>query len=148
MDIRTAAMLAALGLSLAGCASGPTYADLHSGEPPITVNDGRFYMYRPGSFAGAAIQPSVKIDGVTVGHAIPGGYFYVDEPAGTYVVSATTEKEESVNVSITPGQTRYIRFDISMGVFVGHVSPSIIDPEQGAVEIKACHYAPLKPDGK
>ena len=96
-------------------------------------------MYRT-AIEGAAIQPAIKVNGVKVGDAEPDGYFYVDEAPGTYTISTSTEKEESVEATLAAGQVRFIRFDISMGVFVGHVSPSIIDPEQGAKEIKSLHY--------
>jgi hypothetical protein len=109
-------------------------------EPPPVSTVGRFYLYRSDSMAGAAVQPSIKINEVKVGDAVPGGYFYVDEAPGTYKISATTETEESISATIAAGQTRYIRFDISMGVFVGHVAPSIIDPDQGSVEIRTMHY--------
>lgn len=113
---------------------------MHAVEPALNANAGRFYFYREPSYEGWAIQPAIKINGGKVGDSVPGGYFYVDEAPGTYKISTSTEKEESVNVSIAPGQFRYIRFDTSMGVLIGHVSPSIIDPEQATDEIKKCHF--------
>jgi hypothetical protein len=134
------ALFAALPL-LAGCASGPGFDSMHAAEPALTANEGRFYFYRPGGLEGCAVQPAIKIDEVKVGDAVPGGYFYVDEPAGTYKISATTETEESVQSSLTPGQSRYIRFDPSFGVLIGHMNPTIVDPEQGSIEIRKCHFS-------
>jgi len=127
---------------VAACATGPTFSSLHESEPVVAADQGRIYFYRTGSFlaGGLAVQPAIKVDGIKVGDAVPGGYFYIDKAAGTYKISTTTETEESVDMTMAPGQTRYIRFDISMGILIGHVSPSIIDPEQGAKEIKGCHY--------
>ena len=134
------AIFCALLPVVTGCATGPGYDSMHAAEPAVAASQGRFYFYRDPSFEGWAIQPAIKIDGAKVGDSVPGGYFYVDEPPGTYKITATTEKEEAVNVTIAAGQSRYIRFDISMGLLIGHVSPSIIDPEQAAVEIKKCHF--------
>jgi hypothetical protein len=135
-------MLCAFLPLLAACASGPTFADLHASEPTVSADSGRIYLYRTAPFlgGGAAVQPAIKVDGIKVGDAVPGGYFYIDKPAGTYKISTATETEESVNMTVAAGDTRYVRFDISMGLLIGHISPSIIDPQQGAQEIKECHY--------
>jgi hypothetical protein len=137
--VRAALVIAALPL-VAACASGPTYADLHANEPVLASEDGRIYFYREGSMFGSAIQPSVDLNGTKVGDAVPGGYFYVDRPAGDYEVSTTTEKKETVDVKLDAGQIRYVRLDIGMGVFVGHVIPSLIDPSEGAKEISDCSF--------
>jgi hypothetical protein len=137
--VRAAFICAALPL-VAACAGGPTFTEMHASEPALAADSGRIYFYRESTMMGAALQPSVKIDGTAVGDAVPGGYFYVDRPAGTYKVSTTTEKEEDIDVKLAAGQIRYVRFDIGMGVFVGHIIPSIIDPDQGANDIKDCHY--------
>lgn len=137
--VRAALICAALPL-VAACASGPTFNDMHASEPTLAADSGRIYFYRESSMLGAALQPAVKIDGTTIGDSVPGGYFYADRPAGTYKISTTTEKVEEINVPLAAGQTRYVRLHVGVGVFVGHVIPSLIDPDQGANEIKDCHY--------
>ena len=137
--VRAALVIAALPL-VAACASGPTYSALHANEPALASDSGRIYFYREGSMFGSAIQPSVDLNGSKVGEAVPGGYFYVDRPAGDYEVSTTTEKKEAVDLKLDAGQIRFVRFDVGMGVFVGHVIPSIIDPDEGAKEISDCSY--------
>jgi hypothetical protein len=106
----------------------------------MAANSARIYFYRTDSMAGAAVQPSIKVNGVVVGSAVPGGYFYVDEPAGSYEISTTTEVKEAITASLKSGETRYVRFDIQMGLFVGHVAPTLVWPEQGESEIAKCHY--------
>ncbi|MEI9994449.1 MAG: DUF2846 domain-containing protein [Rhizomicrobium sp.] len=144
--LRAAFIVAAVPL-FAACASGPTYDALHASEPAVSAESARIYFYRLSTMVGSAIQPSVKIDGVAVGSAKPGGYFYVDRPAGTYEVSTTTETKESISVAIKSGEVRYVRLDIQMGLLVGHVAPSLIWPDQAIAEIKGCHYIgdPQKP---
>jgi Protein of unknown function (DUF2846) len=138
-------ILTAMPVSASFGASTTTYATLHASEPPIADGQGRFYFYREGGFVGAALQPSVYINGETTGaRAKPGDYFYVDRPAGSYEISTTTEKKEAVTMTLAAGQSLYVRFDVSMGFFVGHVSPSIIDPQQALKEIGDCDFHPPK----
>jgi hypothetical protein len=140
-----AAAFCAAGLLLVGCASGPTFAQLHASEPAVANDSARIYFYREASMVGSALQPGIYVNAEKVGSAVPGGYFYVDRPAGDYDITTTTEKTETVHTTLKPGDTRYVRFDIGLGVFVGHVIPSLVLPEQGATEIIKCHYLVDKP---
>ena len=56
-----------------------------------------------------------------------------------------TEKKEAITATIAAGQSMYIRFDVSMGFMMGHVNPSIIDPQQAVTEIKDCDFHAPKP---
>jgi hypothetical protein len=134
-------VLLAIPVSAASASDATTFAVLHASEPLIPAGQGRFYFYREGGLMGVALQPSVMIDGVSAGaRAKPGDYFYVDRPAGTYEISTETEKKEAVSATIAAGQSMYVRFDVSMGLFVGHISPSIIDPQQALNEIRDCDF--------
>lgn len=134
-------ILAALPVHAAIAADTQTYAALHDGEPALAAGASRFYFYREDGFAGAALQPTIMINGEsTGGRAKPGDYFYLDVPPGSYAISTETEKKEAVTATIAAGQSMYIRFNVSMGFLVGHVSPSIIDPQQAVTEIKDCDY--------
>jgi hypothetical protein len=125
---------------LAACASGPSYTEVQKTTAPVAANMGRIYIYRSGSPFGAAIQPSVKVDGNTVGSAVPGGYFYVDLPAGSHKISADTEVERDLSVTLEAGQTRYVSLHPSMGAFVGHISPELADAKTALEDIKDCSY--------
>jgi hypothetical protein len=131
--------LAAVPLS-AAYASGPKYAVHHLAEPAVSPDMGRIYFYRVSGLLGFGLQPSIEIDGVKVGKSVTSRYIYVDRPPGTYTISTTTEKEETVSVPLIAGQTVYVRFDVSMGLFLGHVSPVIVDSATAADEIKDCHF--------
>jgi hypothetical protein len=86
------------------------------------------------------------IDGVSAGgRSKPGDYFYVDRPAGTYKISTETEKEESTSVTVVAGQSVYVKFEVSMGLFAGHVSPSVVDTQTAEAEIKDCDWHEPKP---
>ena len=144
-NIVRAVILAAAAPLLAACASGPTFAELHAGEPVVATDSARIYFYRESSMVGSALQPSVYLNGVAVGSAVPGGYFYVDRPAGDYDITTTTEKVETIKTSLKPGDIRYVRLDIGMGVIVGHILPTLVMPEQGMAEIAKCHFVTDKP---
>jgi hypothetical protein len=75
-----------------------------------------------------------------VGEAVSWGFFYVDRPAGSYVCITSTEVERKVSFILEPGQTRYIRFSVSLGFFVGHVYGKMVDDTVGLEEIKDCKY--------
>ncbi|HKD21373.1 MAG TPA: DUF2846 domain-containing protein [Rhizomicrobium sp.] len=141
-SLRLSAVLCALLPLLAACASasGPTFDQMRATEAPVAQNMGRIYLYRGGKVWGAGLQPAVKINGVKVGEAVPGGYFYVDEAPGTYTVSITTEKEESVSVPVVAGQPVYVHIYVLPGVFVGHVVPEIMDPMKAATDIRTLSY--------
>lgn len=144
MNLKTfalaALMLSALPVS-AAYAADTTYATLHASEPAIAAGQGRIYFYREDGLLGVAIQPTIMIDGVSAGgRAKPGDYFYIDRPAGTYVVSTETEKKETRNVTVVAGEPVYVKFEVSMGLFVGHVLPSVVDSATAAGEIKDCDW--------
>ena len=122
-------------------AAGTTYAVLHSSEPALAPDMGRIYLYRESSLMGVVVQPSIMIDGQdTGGDSHSGDYFYIDRPAGTYIISTSTEKKEQASVTVAAGQSVYVKFKVSMGLFVGHVLPSVVDPQVAAGEIKDCDY--------
>lgn len=128
---------------LTGCATGPKYLEVKDTIPSLNYEYGRMYFYRT-SVLGAAIQPQILVNGASVGKAVPGGFFYVDRPPGEYEVITTTEVERELSFILEEGQTRYIRLDISMGFFVGHIYPNLIEPEVAKEEITKCSYVENK----
>jgi hypothetical protein len=133
------ALIVVFALAVSGCASGPKYADMQPNIQAPSGENGRIYVYRTSVF-GAAIQPSVKINGEVVGDAVPDGFFYVDRPPGNYKITTTTEVERDLSLALEPGQTRYVRLAISMGFFAGHVSPELVDSTEGQKDISTLHY--------
>jgi len=133
-------LLALLGLVLlAGCAtSGQTYSQLQTNLSPPAEGQGRIFIYRT-IVLGAAVQPSVKVNDTVVGSAVPRGFFYIDRPAGDYTISTATEVTRTLSLTLTPGQVRYVRLNIGMGFFVGHVWPELVDDSEGQKDIADCH---------
>lgn len=126
-------------LMLVGCASGPTYNEVAGTIEPTPQGEGRIYIYRTTAF-GAAIRPAIRLDGEIVGKAIPKGFFYIDRPAGTYQISASTEAKRSLSLNLEAGDQKYVRLEIKMGVFAGHVKPVLVDSAIGQEELKKTKY--------
>ena len=131
--------LVALSIVLVGCASGPKYSEVRSTFVQPPQSEGRIFFYRTSSL-GAAIQPAVKLNGERVGKAQAKGFFYVDRPAGTYAVETSTEVKRSLNIDLAEGEIKYIRLNMSMGLFAGHVTPELVANAVGEEEIAKCKY--------
>lgn len=126
-------------LFMTGCASGPSYSDYAGNIQPVSADNGRIYLYRT-AVVGAAVQPGVKVNGEVVGKAKPKGFFYVDRPAGTYEISASTEAKRSLSITLDAGEEKYVRLEMKMGFFAGHVKPVLVDAEEGRKELEKTKY--------
>ena len=134
--------IAAVAL-LSGCATGPKFAEARNTLPTLAPEKGRLYIYRT-AVMGAAVQPDVRVNGEVVGSAKPKGFFVVDRPAGEYKVSSSTEVTRTLSLTLEPGQTRYVRLNIAMGFFVGHVFPELVEPTVGEKELMKCSFTGAK----
>ncbi len=126
-------------LCAAGCASGPTYEEYSSAiDPPLPL-DGRIYIYRTDAL-GAAVQPTVMVNGEKVGKANPKSFFYVDRLAGKYEVSASTKAARSLTLTLAEGEVKYVRLDVKMGLVGGHIELVLVDKAVGEQELKLMNY--------
>jgi hypothetical protein len=125
---------------LGACAtSGPKFHELAPSISNVAPDIGRIFLYRK-SILGAAVQPEVKLNGEVIGKAVPNGFFYVDKKPGSYEIMTSTEVNRKLSLTLDDGQTRYVRLNISIGFFVGHVYPELVDSEAGKREIQDCRY--------
>lgn len=125
---------------VSACATGPKFSEVASSMPALKAGDGRIYFFRSSSMIGGAIQPDIRLNGQVVGESKPGGFFYVDRPAGNYVASASTETEKSVSFKLEPGETKYIRSSIGMGLFAGRPVLEPEDPRKANAELASLSY--------
>ena len=125
---------------MGGCASsGPKFSELAPTIQQVNPDTGRIYFYRT-AMLGAAVQPGVELDGEVIGNAVPKGFFYVDKSPGNYEIMTSTEVKRKLSLTLDQGQERYVRLNISMGFFVGHVYPELIESEIGQKEIQDLRY--------
>jgi hypothetical protein len=52
----------------------------------------------------------------------------------------STEVDRKLSLTLDKGEARFVRLNISMGFFAGHVYPELIDPVTGEKEIQDCRY--------
>lgn len=138
------AALAAAATLVAGCASGPKFADVAKSISPIKPGEGRIYFFRSDSMLGAAIQPDIRLNNVVVGSSKPGAFFYVDRPAGTYLAAASTETEKTLSFALAAGETKYVRSSPSFGVLVGRINLELEDPKKAQAEIETLSFTGAK----
>ena len=145
MRARTGFVAAALLLVLSGCATGAKYTEVVSTLPPLAPSQGRIYFYRPSAF-GTAVQPDINLNSQKVGTAKPHGFYFVDRPPGNYEVTAATETEKKLTFTLEPGQERFVRLRIAMGVLVGRIIPELVDKAQAEKELSSLSFIaePLK----
>ena len=129
------AALATAAALMAGCASGVKHKDMQASMAPLKSGEGRVYFFRSSSPFGAAIQPEIRLNNEVVGKSIPGGFFYVDRPAGNYVAAASTETEKTASFALAAGETKYLRSSPSFGVLVGRVVIELESPDKAAAEV-------------
>lgn len=125
---------------MAGCATGVKYKEMASAIPALKPDEGRIFFYRSASMLGAALQPSIRLNGDVVGESKPGGFFFVDRPAGQYKAATTTEVEKTVSFSLAPGEVKYLRSSVSFGFAVGRVLLELEDPAKAKPELEALSF--------
>lgn len=132
--------------ALSGCATGPKHQEVKAAIPAIPKEMGRIYFYRTANMIGAAIQPSVMLNGEKVGDAVPGGFFFVDRPAGNHVVTVATEVDKKASFTLEPGQERFVKLTIGLGLIAGRIIPELVDKAQADQDIATLSYTgkPLK----
>jgi hypothetical protein len=134
------AFVAAAAAFVSGCATGPKHDEIASSIPSLKAGQGRIYFFRSNSMVGGAVRPDIRLDGQVVGQSKPGGFFYVDRPAGSHVASASTETEKTVSFTLQAGETKYIRSSVSIGLLVGRVVLEPETPEKAKAELGALSY--------
>lgn len=141
MNYRNFLLALVVPVLLSACAaSGPKHAEVQASLPTLTPTQGRIYFYRPSGFGGAAVRPSIYLNGDAVGDSSPGGFFFVDKSPAAMDVATSTEVKNKLTFSLEAGQTRYVRTTVHMGLFVGRVEPELVDNETGAKEISETNY--------
>ncbi|MGW8394564.1 DUF2846 domain-containing protein [Pseudoduganella sp. HUAS MS19] len=140
MKFASLAAIAAAAV-LTGCAAtGPKFAQQESVMPKLAAEQGRVYFYRVDSMLGAAVRPSVKVDGVAVGDSVPGGYFFVDAAAGSHEAATSTEATNKLTFVLDKGEIKYVRTKVQMGMLAGHVIPELVSADEAQKELPSLSF--------
>ncbi|CAB3630563.1 DUF2846 domain-containing protein [Achromobacter pestifer] len=135
--------VAVVATVLAGCAGGKFEA-LESRIPPIAQGNGRIYFYQPQPSNLASTQQKLRVNNDVVGRNKPASFFYVDRPAGSYVVTNLYWTGDGVSFMLEPGQTRYVRImaeSLGSTGAVGKLTMQLVDPAELAEhEMRGLRY--------
>lgn len=127
--------IVSLAFVLGGCASGVKHKDMASAIPAVKADHGRIYFYRSASMLGAAIQPTIMLNGAAVGDSKPGGFFYIDSKPGNQEVSTSTEVEKKLTFTLDKGEIRYVKTSPSFGLMVGRIVPELVSATEAQKEL-------------
>ncbi len=132
-------------LFLVGCASGPTYSSMRSELPVLRAGVGRIFIYRSSGYVpdlGGAIglgqlKIDIFMDGLRVGRADPGCFFFVDLAPGTHLLSCD---DQTTRMNLVAGESRYVSLEVYTYSRHHHLRPILVHPAQGSQEILGLHY--------
>jgi hypothetical protein len=131
---RCIARMALVGLFLltAGCAAqGQPYERASAPSNTATI-----YVYRPYSFFGSLMHPTVRCGNETA-VIEPGGYHAFVVPAGHVTCSTSTETVDVLDIDAEP-RVYYVRERMGWGLLVGRPQLNPIDYDQAQSEIQSC----------
>lgn len=129
--------LAAMVVTLAGCA-GTRYENASAKIPPIPQGQGRIYFYQLEPDRLSTRQQKLRVNDVVVGRNKPGGFFFVDRPAGSYTVTNLHWTGDGVSFQLEAGQTRYVR---SLAQMALKPALTLVDPPEAAeAEMRRLRY--------
>jgi hypothetical protein len=126
-------------IALLSCAQSPGTSQSVFALPPPPSGYGRVFVYRLADVVGAWQQPNVMMNGRTIGSAVPGQYFFINLPPGSYTVSTVSDPGSPVTFSIGPGALVYIRLN---SVFAGiqQVFPELVGESEGLTQMQGLSY--------
>jgi hypothetical protein len=128
------APLLVIAMVFAGCASGTKLSETNAATTPPADGKTRIAVYREG-IMGAAVQPVVSVDAEPTGKCQPNGVFFVDVPAGSHALAATTESTSEIQVDTSNAPMTYVQCSIGLGFVVGRPKLIQVAPEAGAAAI-------------
>ena len=101
-----------------------------SSDSKATVH---FYRYK--QFVGSALSPSVYCDDGELARMDNGRFFTATLAPGKHVLRSN-DAQSGIESELKGGQEYYIRVEIAAGAWKGHGRLILVQPEQGAYEIK------------
>jgi hypothetical protein len=129
------ALVAVAAALLTGCGSVKLADPARSNElKQFTANKavGQVYVCRNSTFMGAAVRPTIEIDGQAVGAVGRNNFSYTELAPGNHtVVAKSPEHDSKMDFTIAAGEQKFFQTWISMGVFVGWGLIDAYAPEEG-----------------
>ncbi len=120
---------AGLVILSAGATVNAQEASHPSGEK-VRVN-----VYRYKQYLGKGLRPSIYCDEKDISRLQDGRYVVLLLTEGDHTFRSN-DKQSQIGLNLKPGQQYYIRIDIAVGMWKGHGRLTLVQPEQGAAELK------------
>lgn len=93
---------------------------------PTSSPSGKIVLYRSSAITGAALGCPIRYKGREVVELGRGKYAEWPVPPGRYIL---TNRTSAIEVTVDPGETRYVRCQIKTGMLTGRADLQIIDEE-------------------
>jgi Protein of unknown function (DUF2846) len=145
--------LATTAALMTGCASvtpgDPARgAELKKFQPNPAV--GQVYVCRGGSFLGAAITPTIELNGRAIASLSRNNFFYVELAPGDHtIIAKTPEHDSKFPFKIAAGEQVFFQTWITIGVLVGRGVIDTMSAEEGKKCVsEAALVAPLAASSK
>ncbi|MEN3330885.1 MAG: hypothetical protein V7641_250 [Blastocatellia bacterium] len=106
-------------------------------DQPAGAQDSKatLYFYRLKQYAGSALEPTVFCDDKQLARMDNGRYFGVKLDPGKHACNMG-DKQTGFELDLKAGQVAYAKISIETGFWKGHGRLTLVQPEQGAFEIK------------
>lgn len=102
---------------------------------PSTESTANVYFYRYKQYVGSALSPSVYCDDAELARMENGRFFVAKLTPGKHVFRSN-DKQAGIEAELKGGQDYYVRVELVTGMLKGHGRLVLMQPEQGAYEIK------------
>ncbi|MES2207563.1 MAG: DUF2846 domain-containing protein [Pseudomonadota bacterium] len=112
----------------------------NSGNTPSSKEiTSRLYFYRSPGLFGAALQPSIHLDGKKIGQSKPGELFFVDTFAGSHEVivrnTLGNDPDKKLTFALGDHDTKYIKTLVGTGSSMGYIVPEAISASAAQKEL-------------
>ena len=91
-----------------------------------TATRGKIVMFRPSAIVGFGVACPIRYKGRELVELGRGKFAQWDVPVGRYILN---NKTSSIEVSVDPGETRYVRCQMKSGIMTGRADLQIVDQE-------------------
>ncbi|MBX3717971.1 MAG: DUF2846 domain-containing protein [Burkholderiales bacterium] len=138
------AVVAAIGIALAGCAGVPVADEALDREAKaFAANPGKamVYVYRDGD-AGEGVPMEVLLDGVPLGRSAPRTFFAFEAEPGRRAITSRAANEATLVVEAEAGRSHFVRQEARWGFTGGRTALVPVDEPTGRAGVAKCRLVP------
>lgn len=137
MRFHIAVIAFCLSLSVSALAQETTATKNADDQQVTSSNESKatVYFYRYKQYVGSALSPSVYCDEGELARMENGRFFAAKLTPGKHVLRSN-DKQSGIEAELKGGQEYYVRVELVPGAWKGHGRLTLVQPEQGAYEVK------------